>query len=125
MKSVLITGGAGFIGSHLVDRLLADGASTVTVVDSFSDYYDPATKRSNISRHAGRPDFALVEADICDAAAMGDLFRAGKFDSVVHLAARVGVRHSLEDPLGYEETNVRGTYVLLEAARQNEVPGFV
>ena len=125
MNKVLITGGAGFIGSHLVDRLLADGASTITVVDSFSDYYDPVTKRANVERYTDRPDFTLVEADICDAAAMSDLFRAGRFDSVIHLAARVGVRHSLQDPMAYEETNVRGTYVLLEAARQTGVPGVV
>src|SRR5262245_36053212 len=125
MSKVLVTGGAGFIGSHLVDRLLFDGASEVTVVDCFSDYYDPDIKRANIARHSGRPDFNLVEADICDQAAMSDLFRAAHFDSVVHLAARVGVRHSLENPLGYQETNVRGTYVLLEAARQHRVSKFV
>ena len=125
MKSILITGGAGFIGSHLVDHLLAEGASRVTVVDNFNDFYDPAIKRMNIAGHLGREDFELVEADICDVRAMHHLFARSRFDCVVHLAARAGVRASLADPLAYEETNVRGTFALLEAARLNKVSQFV
>lgn len=125
MKSILVTGGAGFIGSHLVDHLLAEGASRVTVVDNFSDFYDPAIKRMNIAAHLGREDFELVEADICDLRAMQELFARSRFDCVVHLAARAGVRASFDNPLAYEQTNVRGTFALLEAARVNKVSQFV
>jgi UDP-glucuronate 4-epimerase len=125
MKDILVTGGAGIIGSHLVDHLLADGAAGVTVVDDFNDFYDPAIKRANIASHLQRDDFELVEADIADSRAMNDLFARAGFDCVVHLAARAGVRPSVEDPLAYEESNVRGTFTLLEAARRNGVPKFI
>lgn len=124
MARILVTGGAGFIGSHLVDRLLATGRR-VTVVDNFNDFYDPATKRANASAHRGRSDFELVEADICDAEAIDEIFARSEFDAIVHLAARAGVRPSLERPLDYEQTNVHGTYVLLEAARRYRVERFV
>jgi UDP-glucuronate 4-epimerase len=124
-SNILVTGGAGFIGSHLVDRLLADEANRVTVVDNFDPFYDPATKRANLAAHLNDPNFALVEGDICDPAAIDALFSRSGFDCVVHLAARAGVRPSLENPLAYEETNVRGTYVLLEAARRHSTPQFV
>src|SRR5690349_17900403 len=128
MKNVLITGGAGFIGSHLVDYLMSEAAlaafhltdaPVVTVVDDFNDFYDPAIKRANLRPHLGRENFELIEADITDATAMNELFARRRFDAVVHLAARAGVRPSLADPLAYEATNVRGTYVLLEAARRS------
>jgi len=125
MNRILVTGGAGFIGSHLVDRLLDGGDARVTVVDNFSDFYDPAIKRANIAPYLATENFELVEADIMDSRVMEDLFSRSKFDCVVHLAARAGVRPSLEDPLSYETTNVRGTFNLLEAARRNEVPRFV
>lgn len=125
MKKVLVTGGAGFIGSHLVDHLLSTASVSVTVVDNFNDFYKPAIKRDNIAAHLGNNNFELVEADICNSNAMEELFARSKFDCVVHLAARAGVRPSLADPLAYEETNVRGTIVLLEAARRNDVPRFV
>ena len=125
MKDILVTGGAGFIGSHLVDRLIGDGGARVTVVDDFSDFYDPRIKRANIASHLQRNDFELVEADIADSRAMNDLFARAGFDCVVHLAARAGVRPSVEDPLAYEESNVRGTFTLLEAARRNGVPKFI
>ena len=125
MNRILVTGGAGFIGSHLVDHLLLDDSFHVTVVDNFNDFYDPAIKRANITPHLATENFELVEADISDPRAMEDLFARSKFDCVVHLAARAGVRPSLEAPLAYETTNVRGTFTLLEAARRNEVPRFV
>ena len=124
-NKILVTGGAGFIGSHLVDRLLGEGAARVTVVDNFNEFYDPAIKRANVAAHLQRDDFELIEADIADERAMGDLFARARFDCVVHLAARAGVRPSLEDPLAYENTNVRGTFTLLENARRNRVPKFV
>lgn len=123
-RNILVTGGAGFIGSHLVDRLLAD-ANRVTAVDNFNDFYDPAIKRANVAAHLKRENFELVEADITDSRAINDLFARASFDCVAHLAARAGVRPSLADPLSYEETNVRGTLVLLEAARRNDVPRFI
>jgi len=125
MNRILVTGGAGFIGSHLVDHLLLDDSFHVTVVDNFNDFYDPAIKRANITPHLATENFELVEADITDSRVMEDLFSRSKFDCVVHLAARAGVRPSLEAPLAYETTNVRGTFTLLEAARRNEVPRFV
>jgi UDP-glucuronate 4-epimerase len=125
MRNILITGGAGFIGSHLVDRLMADPNNHVIVVDNFNDFYDPAIKRANIAAHIGCDNFQLLEANIADAGVMDDLFARSRFDLVVHLAARAGVRPSLADPLAYEETNVRGTYALLEAARRSGVKRFV
>ena len=124
-KKILVTGGAGFIGSHLVDRLMSDGGASVTVVDNFTDFYDPAIKRANIAAYLDREDFELIEADISDFRAMEELFARSKFDLVVHLAARAGVRPSLERPLDYEATNARGTYSLLEAARLHSVPRFI
>ncbi|HEX8338086.1 MAG TPA: NAD-dependent epimerase/dehydratase family protein, partial [Pyrinomonadaceae bacterium] len=95
MRNVLVTGGAGFIGSHLVARLLAEGRWRVVVVDDFNDFYDPALKRRNVSAHLGLAEFALREADIRDRAALGEVFGETEFDVVVHLAARAGVRPSL------------------------------
>ncbi|MEK6302735.1 MAG: GDP-mannose 4,6-dehydratase [Acidobacteriota bacterium] len=125
MQNFLVTGGAGFIGSHLVNSLMSAQNNHVTVVDNFNDFYDPAIKRANIAAHHAGDRFELIEGDITDAAAIDALFARSKFDVVVHLAARAGVRPSLEDPLAYEESNVRGTYSLLEAARRHGVRRFV
>jgi UDP-glucuronate 4-epimerase len=125
MKHVLVTGGAGFIGSHLVDRLMSDPDNRTTVVDSFNSFYDPRIKRANIAAHIGSDRFDLIEADIANAEAMNQLFAGSRFDLVVHLAARAGVRPSLEDPLAYEASNVRGTFSVLEAARRHGVKRFV
>lgn len=125
MRNVLVTGGAGFIGSHLVARLLAEGQWRVTVADDFNDFYDPALKRRNISAHLGRAEFALREADIRDRAALGEIFGETRFDCIVHLAARAGVRPSLAEPVLYTETNINGTVNLLELARAHGVRQFV
>jgi len=125
MKSILITGGAGFIGSHLVEHLLAEGGWRITVVDDFNDFYDPAIKRENVRTQLANPDFKLVEADIRDQAAIGQAFRDTAFDCIVHLAARAGVRPSLKEPRLYVETNINGTLNLLEAARTTGVKQFV
>ena len=120
----LITGGAGFIGSHLTRRLLSQG-ERVTVLDDFNDFYDPARKRRNVLEFAGRPDYRLVEGDIRDAELVGALFAQGKFDFVIHLAARAGVRPSLREPILYEDVNCIGTLRLLEAARAHGPANFV
>ncbi len=124
MKNILVTGGAGFIGSHLVDRLI-DDETRVTVIDNFNDFYDATIKRANIAHHLDRKNFRLIEADISDAPTMSDIFARYGFEAVVHLAARAGVRPSLERPLEYEKTNVAGTYSLLEAAQTNKVARFI
>ncbi len=125
MRNVLVTGGAGFIGSHLVARLLAEGGWRVVVVDDFNDFYDPALKRRNVGPHLGRADFALREADIRDRASLDEVFAETRFDCVVHLAARAGVRPSLAEPVLYAETNINGTVNLLELAREHKVRQFV
>jgi UDP-glucuronate 4-epimerase len=141
---ILITGGAGFIGSHLARRLLARG-DRVTVLDDFNDFYDPLRKRRNLAQLLTEPAepagsaappapgadpgrrgrFRLVEGDIRDAALVDRLFAAGAFDAVVHLAARAGVRPSLREPVLYEEVNCIGTLRLLEAARRHGPRLFV
>ncbi|MBI3653904.1 MAG: GDP-mannose 4,6-dehydratase [Acidobacteria bacterium] len=125
MKTILITGGAGFIGSHLLDRLMQDENNDVVVLDNFNDFYDPKIKDANIAPHAGGSNLTIYQADITDEKSVNEIFSYHDFDCVVHLAARAGVRPSLENPLAYEATNVRGTYVLLEAARQTKVPQFI
>ena len=121
---ILVTGAAGFIGSTLVDRLLADGREVVGL-DSFDPFYAEALKRENLTGALAHPRFKLVEADIRDAQAVNRLFAQGRFDTVVHLAARAGVRPSLEHPAEYSDVNVNGTTVLLEAAALNGKPQFV
>lgn len=121
---VLITGGAGFIGSHLAERLLRE-SHQITILDDFNNYYDPALKRANVEivRRAGPAE--AIEGDIRDTALTAELMQCLKPDCIVHLAARAGVRPSLEEPLLYEQVNVGGTTVLLEAARRAGVPKFV
>ena len=121
---VLITGGAGFIGAHLTRRLL-DRGDRVSVLDDFNDFYDPALKRANVAPFLERDDYALTEGDIRDAELVDRLFRDGRFDTVVHLAARAGVRPSLAEPILYEEVNCIGTLHLLEAARAHGPETFI
>jgi len=123
MNRALVTGGAGFIGSHLVDRLLASRWH-VTVVDNFDPYYERYLKEENVETHIHSPHYELVEADICDLEALKNCLN-GRYDVIVHLAAKVGVRPSLQDPIGYYEVNVRGTQNLLELARIWMVKQFV
>lgn len=123
MRSVLVTGGAGFIGSHVVYRLLADGWH-VTAVDNFDPYYDRAMKLANIRQSFGHPKFRFCEADIC-ANNQGWALPQERFDAIVHLAAKGGVRPSIADPKGYHQVNVVGTGNLLELARQRGVKRFL
>jgi UDP-glucuronate 4-epimerase len=125
MKNILITGGAGFIGSHLVDRLLSEGDWRVSVVDDFNDFYDPAIKRANVRRHENSENYRLFDADIRDRTALKQIFEQEKFSCIVHLAARAGVRPSLAQPLLYAETNINGTINLLEFAREHGIRQFV
>ena len=127
MKRVLVTGGAGFIGSHLCQRLLREGYEVVCL-DNFDAFYDPAIKRKNLEEVqtiGGNGTFQLVEGDIRDAGLLKDLFSRSSFDLVIHLAARAGVRPSLEQPLLYEEVNVTGTLNLLEACREFGVKDLI
>ncbi len=125
MKSILITGGAGFIGSHLVDRLLSEGNWQVSVVDDFNDFYDPSIKHANIEPYRANPNFKITSTDIRDPQALATVFAESRFDCIVHLAARAGVRPSLSEPRLYVETNVNGTVNLLELAREHGVKQFV
>jgi UDP-glucuronate 4-epimerase len=125
MKTILVTGGAGFIGSHLVDRLLTEGQWQITVVDDFNNFYDPDLKRANVNRHLEHNNYDLAEADIRDRQALERVFTKQSFDCIVHLAARAGVRPSLQLPFLYAETNINGTLNLLELARKQNVPQFV
>lgn len=124
-KNILITGGAGFIGSHLVERLLGEGTWRVTVVDDLNDFYSPEIKRANIAPFRDAANFSFVESDIRNAEAMRKVFDANEFDAVVHLAARAGVRPSLCHPKLYAETNINGTLNLLELARDFDIKKFV
>jgi UDP-glucuronate 4-epimerase len=120
--NALVTGGAGFIGSHVVERLL-DRGDRVTVIDDFNDFYDPSIKRRNVAAFASR--IRVVEADIGDAATLRDTFQRERFDTIVHLAARAGVRPSLAHPRLYIQVNVVGTQNLLELAREFGVRKFI
>ena len=124
VSSILVTGGAGFIGSHLVEALLRDGRDVV-VLDNFDSFYDPAVKRRNLAGFAGRPGFTLVEGDIRDEKRVEAVFGSHPIGVVVHLAARAGVRPSIEQPLLYSDVNLNGTVVLLEACRRHNVGKFV
>ena len=116
MKTILITGGAGFIGSHLADTLLNNG-NRVIVVDNFSDFYDVQIKEQNVAHNLPHQNYELKRVDIEDKDALRAVFVAHKFDAVVHLAARAGVRPSLENPAEYVKTNVLGTLNLLECMK--------
>lgn len=122
--NTLVTGGAGFIGSHVVDALLREGHH-VTVLDNFDDFYARDVKEENIRPHRVHSKWRLIEADLRD----GELLRRSlsnlTFDVIVHLAAKAGVRPSIQDPIGYQDVNVRGTQNLLEFARASGCHRFV
>lgn len=124
MGRILVTGGAGFIGSSVTAQLLARGEQVVCL-DDFNDYYDPAFKRENVAPFAGHPGWRLVEGDIRDGALVGRLYRDEGITSTIHLAARAGVRPSIREPLLYEEVNCVGTLNLLEAARHYGARTFI
>lgn len=126
-RTVLVTGGAGFIGSHVCEALLRRG-QRVVALDNFDPYYDPAAKHANVAdiragEHSGR--FELVTGDICDATLVRATFDRVRPDSVIHLAAKAGVRPSIADPVGYARVNVLGSSVMLDEARRAAVGRFV
>jgi UDP-glucuronate 4-epimerase len=123
-RHILLTGGAGFIGSHTARRLLGRG-DRLTVLDDFNDFYDPALKRANAAELARADGWRLVEGDIRDVELVDRLFLESRFDAVIHLAARAGVRPSLREPILYEDVNCIGTLRLLEAARRHGPANFV
>lgn len=123
MDKILVTGGAGFIGSHLVESLIEE--NKVICLDDFNDFYDPRLKEENISPFKDHENFTLVKGDIKDSRLVDDLFDREKPGVVVHLAARAGVRPSIKEPHMYEKTNVAGTLNLLEASRHSGIRKFI
>src|SRR5512136_2165291 len=124
MGTILVTGGAGFIGSHLTARLLSRG-DDVVCLDDFNDYYDPAFKRENVEPFLGRANWHLVEGDIRDSALVEETYRRFRIATTIHLAARAGVRPSIRHPRLYEEVNGVGTLTLLDAACRSGARTFV
>lgn len=122
--TTLVTGGAGFIGSHVAERLLKQG-ETVVIIDNFNDYYDPMIKRANAARLSTYPNVVLVEGDIRDVPLVNRLFEEYGITHVAHLAAMAGVRFSVDQVPLYMDVNTTGTMNLLEAARRQKVANFV
>lgn len=122
---ILVTGGAGFIGSNLVDALLAEGCWRVAVLDNFDDFYSPQIKRANIADHLDNPNFTLYEIDIRERDSLRAIFAHDHFTAIVHLASRAGVRPSLQRPGDYIDNNVTGTLNLLDCARDFGVRQFL
>jgi len=120
---ILVTGGAGFIGSNLCERLLKE--NNVICVDNFNDYYDPKVKEDNVKGFLENKNFELHKIDILDKEKLYRLFQRHKIDKIVHLAARAGVRPSLQNPELYHEVNVNGTLNLLELAKEFNVKSFI
>jgi len=124
MEKILLTGGAGFIGSHLAERLLSLGCPLI-LVDDLNDFYPERAKRRNLNEVRSRGEFTFVHSDICDQIRLKQTFEQHRPEVIIHLAARAGVRPSLDQPLLYEKTNVQGTLVLLELARTAGVRKFI
>lgn len=122
--NILITGGAGFIGSTLADKLLKEN-NKVFVIDNFNDYYDIRLKEKNVSVNLDNPNYKLYRGDICNRELVREIFAENKIDTVVHIAARAGVRPSLQNPLEYIRSNIDGTINILENMRKAEVKKIV
>ena len=123
-RKILVTGAAGFIGTHLVDALLLNDDLIVNL-DNFNSFYDPQIKRENIEGHLHNNNYHLVEGDLRDKNKLAEAFALGPFDAVIHLAAMAGVRPSIENPALYTDVNVNGTQLLLDAAINNQTKRFI
>ena len=124
MSKILVTGAAGFIGSHLCHRLLADGHS-VTGLDNLNDYYDVRLKKDRLQRLEERPDFRFIKMDLVDRKDLSALFVREQFDRVAHIAAQPGVRYSIKNPHAYINSNIVGFANILEDCRHNGVKHLV
>lgn len=124
METLLITGGAGFIGSHLSERLLTEGYRVICL-DNFDTFYDPQIKRENVSIQLKNNNYTLIEGDIRDLKLLRDIFTGNKIDAMIHIAARAGVRPSIKEPVLYYDVNVHGTMNLLEMAKEYPVKKFL
>ncbi|MBQ6437986.1 SDR family NAD(P)-dependent oxidoreductase [bacterium] len=124
MSHILITGGAGFIGSSLADALLAQDHEVI-VLDNFHDYYDPQLKENNVAPNLNNKSYHLFRGDINDKSQLNHIFTSFTIDTVIHLAARAGIRPSLHDPAAYVRTNVEGTAQILEAMRRHHVQKLI
>ena len=122
-KEILVTGGAGFIGSHLIEELLENNYK-VTIVDNFDPFYSKDIKLKNISGVINSPYLKLIDLDILDLEALFTQL-TGSYEVIVHLAAKAGVRPSIEDPIAYQDVNVKGTQNILEFARHKNIKQFV
>ena len=122
-KNILLTGAAGFIASHVAERLVFELDYNVTALDNFDDFYPRATKEKNIAKLKTSNNFTFIEADICNTEQLEKL--SGNFDAIVHIAAKAGVLPSIKNPLAYEEVNIKGTINMLEFARERKIKQFV
>ncbi len=122
--NILVTGGAGFIGSHVCDKLLKR-KEKVICLDNFNDYYDPNIKENNIAHNLSNPNFKLYREDILNFNSLDNILVTEKIDKIIHLAARAGVRPSIKDPFLYQEVNIKGTLNLLELTRKYKIQNFV
>jgi UDP-glucuronate 4-epimerase len=123
--SILVTGGAGFIGSHLIERLIERATPDILCLDNYNDFYSPRLKRENVAGFREHPSVKMIEASFRDTPAMKQLFVDHDVQQVIHLGAYAGVRASVDAPLIYQQTNVGGTLALLEAARHHPVRRFL
>jgi UDP-glucuronate 4-epimerase len=123
-RRVVLTGGAGFIGSHLAEALLRLGCQ-LTIVDKLDEFYPPAWKQANLDEIRRVGDFQFFPADICDVVQLREILSRARPDLIIHLAARAGVRPSIEQPLLYERVNIAGTLTLLELCREFKIPQFI
>lgn len=124
MKNILITGGAGFIGSSLADKLLSEDKNIICI-DNFSDYYDISLKEKNILQASRTPAYKLYRADIEDKDTLEKIFRENKIDAIIHLAARAGMRPSIEAPIDYVKTNIVGTVNILDLMKKYNVSKMI
>ena len=124
MKTYLITGGAGFIGSTLADKLLEKGFKVI-VIDNFNDFYNPQIKENNVKSNLNNPSYKLERVDIRDEKALEKVFDENKIDGIFHLAAMAGVRPSIENPILYQQVNGIGTQVILEQAKKHNIKNLV